>query len=401
MDGKAIDSENFQELLQAKVQEVAQEPDYGWSNGFRSFMVEDAGRPVVRVAVTNCSPGMDIWEGLRSPARVGMYPLGLDDIWLHYAASNVKNTRYDGSPNPLAMPETFDEALGRFGRAVLVSAMLAVNPDVYEVYAQKIERGDQDPFDYYARATGEVAAIIDKAVGKLALSLIAPGRAVVPMTGKNVNNIINRTRSEYFTGRYHGPCNNHWPQNSITVMTGLMRFGINRLPFRDEGGADGESRRLYGRYNSIVIFDEEEPVSEGAGGVTLLDTERLAWLRRVSDYTETAPDVVAERYCPYNVTNGASTSACSKCIEACPSSALPNSSPLPDGTFDEEVARQKHRFWEGTLDFDFGNCCRDRGQKTQLYEDYVCARCEAVCAAQGVRRPAAEIESINHVALKA
>ena len=51
---------------------------------------------------------------------------------------------------------------------------------------------------------------------------------------------------------YRGPRNNHWPQNSIAVMTGLLRFGVNRLPFRDEVGSDGKGQRLFGRYGSVA-----------------------------------------------------------------------------------------------------------------------------------------------------
>jgi hypothetical protein len=64
-------------------------------------------------------------------------------------------------------------------------------------------------------------------------------------------------------------------------------------------------------------------------------------------------------------------------------------------SFPERLLGQKHRFDAGVLDFDFGNCSRDRGQKAELYEDYVCARCEAVCAARGVRKSAAEIGPLN------
>ncbi len=392
---KAITHDNLQQILQSKVAEVACEPEYSWGNDFKSFMTDSDGKPVVRVAITNCAPDMDIWEGLRSPASVGMYPLNLEDIWMHYAAANVKSTRFDGSPNPLAMPETYYEATNRIHRAVIVSAMLVINPQIYELYAEKVKRGDEDPFDYYGRAMNEAAAIIDKSVAKSGLSLMAPERAVVPMTNKNTDAIINRTRSDYTKGKYHGPCNNHWPQNSITVMTGLMSFGINRLPFRDEVGSDGKRQRLYGKYRSIVIFDEAEPVANGADGISLLDSEQLAWLRRVNDYTDVSSEVVAERYCTYNLTKPDGTSVCGKCIDMCPSNALLNSSPLPDGTYTERISNQKHRFWEGTVDFDYGNCCRERGQKALLMEEYVCARCETICAAYGIRKSASEIESIN------
>ena len=51
--------------------------------------------------------------------------------------------------------------------------------------------------------------------------------------------------------------------------------------------------------------------------------------------------------------------------------------------------------WEGILDFDYANCTNDRHKKRQLYEDYVCARCEVVCAAEGVRKSAKELMHIN------
>ena len=39
-----------------------------------------------------------------------MYPVTPEDIWRHYAALTSKTVRPDGSPNPLAMPEPFDDA---------------------------------------------------------------------------------------------------------------------------------------------------------------------------------------------------------------------------------------------------------------------------------------------------
>jgi ferredoxin len=358
-------------------------------------MTDAGGAPLVRVAIANFAPELDIWAGLRNPAQVGRYPLMPAEIWEHYAATNFTRVRADGSSSILALPETFEEALGRIRRVVIVCGMLAVNPAVYEDYAQKIDRGDLDPPDTYCRATAEVADIVDKAMGKLALSLMAPQRAVVPMTEQGTQKIVERTRGEYRRGTYHGPCNELWPQNSIAVMTGLMRFGVHRLPFRDEVDVDGSRQRLYGRYRSIVIFDQEVPVSNGGAGVGFLDAERLAWLYQVNDYTSDDPAATAERYCTYNLTESDSASVCARCIEACPSSALANSSPDPNGLFGEETTSQTHRFWDDKLAFDFGNCLSDRSQKADLFEDYVCARCEAICAARGMRKAAADIKRIN------
>ena len=398
MSENKIDLVSLQELVQSKVNEIIDEPEYNWKSPFKSFMTDEEDKPLVRTGVINCSLGTDIWEGLRTPAHVGMYPLMLEDIWRHYACMTVKSTRYDGSPNPLAMPETFEDAKEHYQRVVIIFGMLAVNPKVFKKYCEKIERGDEDPFDYYSRATGDVNAIINKAMGKVALSLMTPKRAVVSMTDKNTKTIIARTRSEYITGRYHGPCNNHWPDNSIGVMTGLLRFGVNRLPFRDEVTKNGKVQRLFGRYRSVVVFDKEPLITDNAGGIGLVDTKRLQWLKEVNDYTDTTADIVAERYCTYNMTRSNGESICSKCVEVCPSGALRNSTPTPLGTMDESLLNQEHRFWEGTIDFDYGNCVRERGQKGQLYDDYVCARCETICASRGIRKKVSLVDKINDVA---
>lgn len=395
MAGIEINANRFQELLQSKTNEVSLEPEYSWRRDFCTFMKDEAGEPVVRVGIINFSPEEDIWEGLRTPAHIGRYPLTPEDIWEHHAAANFKRVRPDGRPSILAMPETYEQALKRIRRVIVVCGMLAVNPKVYEEYADKIDKGDKDPFDYYARATGEVGEIIDKAVGKFSLSLMDPDRAVVPMTIKSTKKIVERTRGEYRKGSYHGPCNNHWPQNSIAVMTGLLQFGVHRLPFRDEVEADSHPYRLYGRYRSIVIFDEEPPVSDPDNGVILLDRDRISRLHELNDFTNARAEVADRRYCSYNMTNDDDRSVCGKCIESCPSNALANSSPDPNGKFPERVEKQKHRFWDDALVFDFRNCMSDRNQKAELFEDYVCARCEAICAAQGVQKTAAQIDAIN------
>ena len=388
-----IDRGGLKALLAAKVAEVAGHPEH--SGAGASFMGDQQGRPVVGLAVTNCRPDLDIWQGLRSPAQVGLHAINLEDIWMHYAAANIQSTRADGSPNPLAMPEPFADALARYKRAIIISGMLALNPQVLAVHAERIARGEVSPADDYCRARSEVGAIINKAVGRLALALMGPGRAVVPMTQKNADKVIDGTRSAYTKGRYHGPCNSHWPQGSIAVMSGLLRFGVNRLPFRDELGEDGEVRRLFGQYAGIVIFDEAPLATDASGGVTLLDEDRLAWLRRINNYTDVAEDVLAQRYCTYNLTGADGASVCGRCIEACPSGALDHSSPGPDGVYPERLLAQKHRFSQGWLDFDNGNCSRERSQKAQLYPEYVCARCEAVCAVAGVRPSPADVARMN------
>ncbi len=391
-----INQANLHDLLQTKVIEVINEPAYNWNSPFESFMTDDQGNPLVRIGIINFDLETDIWAGLRSPALVGMSPVTPADIWRHYACLTSRSVRPDGSPNPLAMPEPFEDAKKRFRRGVIVSGMLAVNPEIYLRYRDKIARGDQDPFDYYYRATDDISKIIDKAVGKTGMALINPDRAVVAMTDRNTKMVIDRTKSEYYSGRYHGPCNNHWPNNSLAVMTGLLRFGVNRIAFRDEVMPDGKRQRLFGRYRSIVIFDQDSLVRDNSGGVTLMDPTRLMELKWISDYTNVSDEVKTQRYCTYNMTTADGESLCGKCLPACPSGALLNSSPTPAGVYRDSALDQKHRFWEGTLDFDYANCINDRTQKGQLYDDYVCARCEVICATSGNRKTAEELTQINH-----
>lgn len=386
----------LEKLLLKKTEEVISEPEHNWTSDFRGFMTSKEGRPVVRVAVVNSSMDMDIWRGLCTPVNVGLHPLTPADIWMHYAAMHVKNTRPDGMPDPLAMPESFQDASRRFQRVIIICGMLAVNPHVFRDYARKIEYGDADSPDYYRRTTNDVSKIIDRALSKVALQIMSPNRAVIPMTQKNVDAIIRRTRAEYTTGRYHGPCNDHWPKSSIAVMTGLMRFGVNRIPFRDEVTKEGKRHRLFGRYGSIIIFDKEKPVQDKEKGIKLFDHEHLDWLIKVNDYTIVDPEIVSQRYCTYNTLKPDGMSVCGKCIEVCPSKALPNSSPLPDGNYSDVILRQKHRFWKETLSFDYANCSRDRKQKAEIFEDYVCARCETICASCGVQKSSKEIEMINN-----
>ena len=395
MSSHQLDHPTLQGLLERKVAEVIAEPAFNWRSDFRPFMTDSDGAPVVRLGVTNCRIDMDIWEGLRGPANVGMYPLDLSDIWKHFAAADLQGTRPDGTDAPLVMPEAFEDACRRFRRAVIVSGMLVLNPEIFEAYKEKIETGDPDPIDYYSRATDDVLRIVEKALSKMALGLMAADRAVVPMVGKKVGQIIERTRAEYLKGRYHGPCNEHWPRNSIAVMTGLLRFGANRLPFRDEVTAGNKRQRLFGRYASLVAFDGADPVDDAGAGVSLLDSERLAWMRRIADYTDTDPEVMAERYCTYNKVGSDGTTVCGACLDGCPSGALANSTPLPAGGFEPRVVAQEHRFWKQTLDFDHANCCRDRIQKQMLFDEYVCIRCEALCAASGVKRSRSELRAIN------
>jgi len=380
------DVAGLQDFLREEAARLADDPEFAVHGGedAQRFMSDHDGMPAVRAAVANASLETDPWQGLRSPAAVGLHPVSFRDIWDFYAANTIRNVRRDGSPNYLAMPETYEEARERFGRAVIVSALLPISPRVLAEYADALAEGDVVDCARYSRASSDAGQIIAKAIARLSLALLGEGRAVISMDPGTAGKVVDFTKASSETGKYHGPCNNPFPQNSVAVLTGLMQFGISRIPLRDELGPDGEVRRMMGQYSSLVVFDEAPPVVDSSGGVVLIDDSWLASRRKLVDYTVVDDDAVAARYCAYNRTDDDGRSVCGQCIKACPAGAIANSSPMPDGTYPERLARQKHRFHGGFLDFDFGNCASHRAQRQTLYSEYACARCVAVCAAQGL-----------------
>lgn len=377
----------IQNILKDKVVQSARDPEFHRPDeaGEAPYRIDPDGSPAVRVAMANAALDTDIWTGLLSPAAVGQYPIGFREIWDFYAANTVQNTRRDGSPNLLAIPDTFEEAKKRFSRAAIVSALLPLAPRIFKRYNRVLDDGGMEYADRYCRAAKDADDILSKAIAKLSLDLVAKTRAVVCMNPDGVDKVAAFTRSKSQSDDFHGPCNNPFPQLSVAVLTGLMQFGVNRIPFRDERDSEGRVHRLMGHYASIVFFDDKPLTTDGAGGVEFIDPAYLADASRLADFTDTDPEAVERRYCPYNRTDEATGhSICGECIQACPSGAVANSSPRPDGSFPESIRSQKHRFHGGFLDFDHGNCYQFRKQRKNLYSEYACARCLVVCAAKGV-----------------
>ncbi|TET39580.1 MAG: hypothetical protein E3J72_00210 [Planctomycetota bacterium] len=379
--------EEIQNFLKEKVRSIALEPEFDRHQTDLGVpcLLDNDGLPAVRVAIANASIDADIWHGLRSPAAVGLHPVGFREIWDFYAANNLKSVLPDGSPNYLAIPESFEEAKKRLDRAVIISMLLPIDKQVFEAYAEKITGGDPDNFDEYPRASSDVAGIISKVAARLSLARLRRDRVVVCMNSTGAKKVVEFSLADSQTGRYHGPCNDPFPQNSVAVLTGLMQFGVSRIPIRDERGEDGKVIRMMGHYATVVVFDNAPLVEDGSGGVVHLDAAHIEKTRKLSDYTVVDEDVVSGRFCPYNRMLGRSgKSVCGKCIMHCSSGAIPNSSPAPNGKYSESILEKKHRFHDGFLDFDFIKCTRERNQKQELYSEYACARCVAICAARGV-----------------
>ena len=182
-------------------------------------------------------------------------------------------------------------------------------------------------------------------------------------------------------GGSHGPSKGgNFPQKSLASLFGLGQFGVSRLILRDEITERGVERFM-GPIRSIVIFDQEEPVKDGAGGLAYPSSDWRKFLGELFDFTNPDSEMNNYRYCNYLSEAG----SCGKCLESCPSGAQENSTPGSDGNYSAAVKKQTHRFWNEELQFDFAQCCEERGQMNDLYPEWSCAHCLSVCATEGSR----------------
>lgn len=385
---ETITQVGIETALRHKVEQIRQKPAYRWADNRRSQKAGADGEVAIKAAVANCAMDFDLWKGLRNPALVGRHPAGLREIWEMYAANDIRKTRPDGTPNYLSMPIPFEEAAAQFGRAVIISTMLPVADEVFERYAETIVRRNPAPDEAYCKVWSETANLLDEAVGKMAMELNKPERTVVPLTTRMVDAVSEQTIPPIHRGNYHGPCKGgNFPHKSVAVLTGLGQFGVSRAVLRDEV-SNGSTERFIGQIRSIVLFDAEDPVTDGSGGVVHLTDAWREQMMALSDFTNVRPEVNRQRYCTYVPDSELGEEGCGLCVQHCPSGAIGSSAPKDDGAYAEAVRRDVSRFSDGHLQFNFARCLEERTQKANLYPDYMCARCVVMCAARGKRRGA-------------
>ena len=77
--------EGIENAFKEKILELQEEPEFQCNREQIKYAADADGAPIVKVAVGNVPVDYDLWEGLRNPAVVGLYPVGLREIWEFYS----------------------------------------------------------------------------------------------------------------------------------------------------------------------------------------------------------------------------------------------------------------------------------------------------------------------------
>ncbi len=372
-----------QELAE-RILELQAEPEFQKTKGPECAVGPD-GVPQIRAAIGNVPLEYDLWEGLRNPAVIGIYPAGLPELWEFYANRRKQKVDEAGRQSIFQVPRSFEFALKNYRRALLISVMLPFSPEpTHDYINQVIERKISSSF-LFASIYDRLNRMLDKAITRTAINLVTDDseRVVIVMNNDNVKALSTEAIPQTRQGISHGPSKGgNYPQKSLAVLTGLGQFGVSRMIIRDEI-FNGKVERFGGPIRSIVVFDKQSPVMDGKDGIIFPSPAWRKFLFQVFDFTDTDVDLSSYRFCSHVSRDG---QACSQCIASCPSGAQQNSSPGFDGHYSEQVTRQVHRFWDGQLQFDFGKCTDERGQMAGLFAEWSCGRCLAVCLDRGIRR---------------
>jgi hypothetical protein len=363
--------------------ELQEEPEFQWKKESIKYAVDSDGEPIVRVAVGNIPLDYDLWEGLRNPAVVGLFPIGLRELWDYHANKRRERVDESGRQTIFQVPLSYEQAKKKFQRVVIASIMLPFSQQIVKGYLESI-KSDKDRSSFVFRRMYEAVNLMaNKATSRVGIDLASINGSVLAMNDDNIGKITKEAVPLTHQGNSHGPSKGgNFSQKSIAVLMGLGQFGVSRIVFRDEL-IDGKIQRLVGPLRSIIIFDESEPVTDGSEGIIYPTKEWRDFLMTLYDFTNDNQNVNRYRFCTYIPFED---KGCGKCIENCPPGAQINSVPKEDGRFSRAVSNQTHRFWKGKLQFDYARCCETRGQMANLFPEWSCARCVSFCAIEGVRR---------------
>lgn len=387
--------DSLTQTFQEKIDELQAEPDFSKGPERTKCALDRNGKPAVKLAIGNVPLEYDLWEGLRNPAVIGLYPAGLREIWEFHAHRIKRKAEEGGKQTIFQMPRSFDFALENYHRAVIISAMLPFSHRIVQEYVSRIMGKRKGSSYLFTSMYEEMNRLLDKAVTRAAIDLMTDNSdsVVVAMNNDNVKACSNEAIPQTRQGASHGPSKgSNYPQKSMAVLMGLGQFGISRLVFRDEF-IDGRVERFAGPIRSIIVFDKQPLIKDGGGGVIFPSPAWRQFLFKLFDFTNTDRDINQYRFCSHIPVDD---DGCGKCASHCSSGAQASSAPKSDGQYSEQVSRS-NRFWAGKLQFDYSKCTDERNQMAGIFPEWSCARCITVCIDQGIKRETAARSYVNKI----
>jgi hypothetical protein len=381
---KEITVKTINQELIGSITGLQAEPEFQRTGG-PEYAVDPSGVPQIKVAIGNVPLEYDLWEGLRNPAVVGIYPVGLPDLWEFYANRRKPKVDEAGRQTIFQVPRSYEFAQKNYRRAVIISVMLPFSPLIVHDYVSQVLDKRNGSSSLFAATYERINRMLDKAITRAAINLVNGDseRVVIAMNNDNVKAVSTEVIPQSRQGISHGPSKGgNYPQKSIAVLMGLGQFGVSRMVIRDDL-VNNKVERFGGPVRSIVIFDKQPLVRNGKDGIIYPSPAWRQFLLQLSDFSSTDADIDRYRFCNHISAGGQN---CSRCADCCPSGAQKNSSPESNGSYSEQLSRQSHRFWGGKLQFDFAKCTDERGQMAALFAEWSCGRCLAVCLDQGIRR---------------
>ena len=281
------------QLFQEKIKELQEEPEFQRNIEKTKFATEKNGDPAVKLAVGNVPLDYALWEGLRNPAIIGMYPAGLKEIWEFYANRRKEKVDETGRQTIFQVPRSFDYAIDNYRRAVIVSVMLPFSKNIVRDYVDLVIEKGKSSSHKFTSMYEDINRMLDKVISRVAIDLVTDDsdRVVVAMNNDTVKAISSEAIPQTKQGSSHGPSKGgNYPQKSVAALLGLGQFGVSRIIFRDEI-INGKVERFAGPIRFIIIFDREPVVTDGRCGIVYPSKAWRQLLFQLFDFTNTQRDV--------------------------------------------------------------------------------------------------------------
>lgn len=172
VQAKATDKIAIISGLRDKLMEVRNQPEFSWTNNTMNYAVTPQGEPDVKVGAANCSLDFDLWKDLRNPAKVGLYPVSIEQIWEFWAHYHKQKSDDSGRSTIFQLPPTFESARKKYKRVLTVSAMLPLSPEIFKSYNSSILKGQYSPPDIFRKAMTEVEEMLNRSLTRFAFELM-------------------------------------------------------------------------------------------------------------------------------------------------------------------------------------------------------------------------------------